>query len=61
MSQNLLKISEILKNDYKPALENQIGIEPSPFLEKVKKVPLTANTIKAGGPHWHQRRLWLRL
>ena len=26
MSQNLLKISEILKNDYKPALENQIGI-----------------------------------
>lgn len=50
MSQNLLKISEILKNDYKPALENQIGIEPSPFLEKVKKVPLTANTIKAAAP-----------
>lgn len=50
MSQNLLKISEILKNDYKPALENQIGIEPSPFFEKVKKVPLTANTIKAAAP-----------
>lgn len=50
MSQNLLKISEILKNDYKPALENQIGIEPSPFLEKVKKIPLTANTIKAAAP-----------
>ncbi|MCI8331333.1 MAG: phage major capsid protein [Clostridiales bacterium] len=50
MSQNLLKISEILKNDYKPALENQIGIEPSPFLEKVKKVPLAANTIKAAAP-----------
>ncbi len=50
MSQNLLKISEILKNDYKPALENQIGIEPSPFLEKVKKAPLTAATIKAAAP-----------
>ena len=50
MSQNLLKISEILKNDYKPALENQIGIEPSPFLERVKKVPLTANTIKSAAP-----------
>ncbi len=50
MSQNLLKISEILKNDYKPALENQIGIEPSPFLERVKKVPLTASTIKAAAP-----------
>ena len=50
MSQNLTKISEILKNDYKPALENQIGIEPSPFLEKVKKAPLTANTIKAAAP-----------
>lgn len=50
MSQNLLRISEILKNDYKPALENQIGIEPSPFLEKVKKVPLAANTIKAAAP-----------
>lgn len=50
MSQNLDRISEILKNDYMPALENQIGIEPSPFLEKVKKAPLTANTIMAAAP-----------
>lgn len=50
MSQNLDKITDILKYDYMPALENQIGIEPSPFLEKVKKAPLTASTIVAAAP-----------
>lgn len=48
--QNILKIEDILKNKYLPALKNQIGTEPSPFLEKVKKVPLCNNTIKGAAP-----------
>ncbi len=47
---NILKVEDILKNKYLPALKNQIGTEPSPFLEKVKKVPLCNNTIKGAAP-----------
>ena len=47
MSQLLTQIEGILKDKYQPAIANQINIEPSPFLEKIKKVPLTNNTIKS--------------
>jgi len=50
MAQDILKIESILKDKYLPALKNQIGTEPSPFLEKVKKVPLTNNEIVASAP-----------
>ena len=48
--QNLNKIADILKVDYLPALKNQLGIEPSPFLEKIKKTHLTANDIEMAAP-----------
>ena len=50
MAQILTKIEAILKDKYQPALTNMIGTEPSPFLEKIKKVPLTNNTIKCAAP-----------
>ena len=50
MSQLLTQIEGILKDKYQPAISNQINIEPSPFLEKIKKVPLTNNTIKCAAP-----------
>ena len=33
-----------------PVFDNQIGIEPSPFVEKIKKVPLDAPKISANTP-----------
>lgn len=41
MSTNLTTISNILKDQYLPALKNQITTAPSPFMEMIKKVPLT--------------------
>ena len=43
-------VTSILKENYLPAWDNLIGIEPSPFLEKIKKVPLTNRTISAAAP-----------
>ena len=49
MSQNLLKISEILKNDYKPALENQIGIEPEHLVPAdVDETPEKGELLRKG-------------
>lgn len=50
MAQIITKLEAILKDKYQPALTNQIGTEPSPFLEKIKKVPLTNNTVKCAAP-----------
>ncbi|MBQ5389375.1 MAG: phage major capsid protein [Clostridia bacterium] len=50
MAQILTKLEAILKDKYQPALTNQISTEPSPFLEKIKKVALTNNTIKCAAP-----------
>lgn len=50
MAQILTKLEAILKDKYQPALTNQIGTEPSPFLEKIKKVTLTNNTIRCAAP-----------
>ncbi len=51
MSQLITQIEGILKDKYQPAIANQINIEPSPFLEKIKKVLLTNNTIKFAAPY----------
>ena len=50
MSQILTQVEAILKDKYQPALVNQISTCPSPFLEKIKRVPLTNNTIKCAAP-----------
>ncbi len=50
MAQIMTQLEEILKDKYKPALANQIGTEPSPFLEKIQKSSLTNNTVKMAAP-----------
>ena len=50
MAQILTKLEAILKDKYQPALTNQINTEPSPFLEKIRKVNLTNNTIRCAAP-----------
>lgn len=50
MAMTIDRISEVTKNLYLPAWRNQLGTEPSPFLQKIKKAPLTSNIIKAGAP-----------
>lgn len=50
MSTNLNTISTILKEQYLPVLKNNITVEPSPFLEMVKKVPLTGGKVTALAP-----------
>ena len=50
MAQMITKIEAILKDKYQPALANQIGTEPSPFLEKIRKVNLKNNTIRCAAP-----------
>lgn len=50
MSQILTQVEAILKDQYQPALANQIATCPSPFLEKVKRIPLTNNTIRCAAP-----------
>lgn len=48
---HITDIEHILKDQYRPAIENQIQTEPSPFLEKIKKTPLTgAGDIKWAAP-----------
>ncbi len=50
MPQLLTKIEGILKDKYQPALANQINIEPSPFLEMIRKEPLTNNKVRLAAP-----------
>jgi hypothetical protein len=48
---NISDIGHILKDQYLPAVVNQIQTEPSAFLEKIKKTPLTgAGSIKWASP-----------
>lgn len=48
--QILTKIEGILKDKYQPALANQINIEPTPFLEMIRKEPLTNNRVRLAAP-----------
>ncbi len=50
MAQFLTKIEGILKDKYQPALSNQINLEPSPFLEMIRKEKLTNNKVKLAAP-----------
>ena len=50
MSQILTNIEGILKDKYQPALSNLINIEPSPFMEMIRKEPLTNNTVRLAAP-----------
>lgn len=50
MAQTLTLISDILKEQYLPALQNQITTEPSPFLQMIKKRPLTSGKVVAATP-----------
>lgn len=44
---NLFTFEKALKEGYLPAWNNQLGVEPSALLGKVKKVPLVSNIIVA--------------
>lgn len=50
MAQNLLTFEKALKENYLPAWRNQLGVEPSAFLAKIKKEKLTSDKIVASAP-----------
>jgi hypothetical protein len=50
MSANLNTISNIIKEQYLPVLKNNITTEPSPFMEMIRKEPLTNNTVRLAAP-----------
>lgn len=50
MSQNLITFEKALKENYLPAWRNQLGIEPSALLGKIRKPKLTSNKIVASAP-----------
>lgn len=48
--QNLITFEKALKENYLPVWRNQLGVEPSALLSKIKKVPLVSNKIVATAP-----------
>lgn len=50
MAQAIQNVTNIIKNAYLPAFANQLTTDASPFLEKIKKVPLASNDIVASAP-----------
>ena len=48
--QNLITFEKALKENYLPVWRNQLGVEPSALLGKIKKVPLVSNEIVASAP-----------
>lgn len=48
--QNLLLIEKALKENYLPVFDNQIGIEPSALLSKIKQPMLVSDKIVATAP-----------
>lgn len=48
--QTLLTLEKTLKENYLPVWQNQLSIEPTPLLSKIKTVPLTANEIVSSAP-----------
>ena len=49
-AQTIAHLSAVLKDAYLPAFRNQITTDPSPFMEKIRKVPLANNIITATAP-----------
>lgn len=50
MSQNLITFEKALKENYLPAWRNQLGIEPTALLGKIKKKKLVSDQIVAMAP-----------
>lgn len=50
MAQSLTKLTGICQDELLPVLDNQIGYEPSPFVEKIKKPVLANPGISANTP-----------
>ena len=48
--QNLITFEKALKENYLPVWRNQLGVEPSALLGKIKKIPLVSNKIVASAP-----------
>ncbi len=48
--QNLITYEKALKENYLPVWKNQLNIEPSPLLAKIKKPKCVANKITASAP-----------
>ncbi|MBQ4556521.1 MAG: phage major capsid protein [Clostridia bacterium] len=48
--QNLITFEKALKENYLPAWRNQLGVEPSALLGKIKKKKLVGNKIVASAP-----------
>lgn len=49
-AQNLITFEKALRENYLPVWKNQLGVEPSALLSKIKKVPLKGNKIVATAP-----------
>ena len=49
-SQTLKTFEKALKENYLPVWKNQLGVEPSALLSKIKKVPLKSDKIVATAP-----------
>ena len=49
-AQTLATFEKALKENYLPVWKNQLGIEPSALLSKIKKVPLKSDKIVATAP-----------
>ena len=49
-AQTIAHLSAVLKDAYLPAFRNQITTDPSPFMEKIRKIPLANNVITATAP-----------
>ena len=49
-AQIIPKIEKALKENYLKVWRNQLNVEPSPLLSKIKKVPLVSNKIVATAP-----------
>lgn len=50
MAQTIKTLEAVLKDAYLPAFRNQITTDPSPFMEKIRKIPLANNVITASAP-----------
>lgn len=49
-TQYLTTIQKVLKECFLPAWQNQLAVEPTPFLSKIKKVPLAGHEIVSTAP-----------
>lgn len=50
MEQNLKTFEKALKENYLPVWKNQLNVEPSPLLSKIKKPKLVSNDIISSAP-----------